>query len=104
MGSVASFKTRQESCRRGTHLWFLGGQPEQLSDEPDLTTNIIAPQTDRTHTTRIRPREHAERGIKPSAPKKSGMGPKPAFRIHTPALFRHRQALPQAWAYRASER
>ena len=44
MGSVASFKTRQESCRRGTHLWFLGGQPEQFSDEPDLTPNIIAPQ------------------------------------------------------------
>lgn len=31
--------------RGGTDLWFLGDQPEQLSDEPNLGSNIIAAHT-----------------------------------------------------------
>jgi ligand-binding sensor domain-containing protein len=33
-------RNRVSGC---THVWFLDGQPEKLSDEPDLTPNIIAP-------------------------------------------------------------
>jgi hypothetical protein len=46
---VATFKSRQEARGRCAHVWFLGGQPEQLPDEPDLTPNIIAPHPPNRH-------------------------------------------------------
>jgi hypothetical protein len=39
---VATFKRQLEWGWRDSHLWILGGQPEQLSDEPDLAPNITA--------------------------------------------------------------
>jgi hypothetical protein len=36
-------KGRQESHQRCARVSFLSGQPEQLPDVPDLTSNIIAP-------------------------------------------------------------
>jgi hypothetical protein len=42
----------------GTDLWFLGGQPEQLSDEPNLRSNIIA-----THPSNLAFPNHVHRLI-----------------------------------------
>jgi hypothetical protein len=44
LGQCCKFQELQESGLRGIHLWRSGGQPEQLSDEPNLTQNIISPQ------------------------------------------------------------
>ncbi|MDQ2775777.1 MAG: hypothetical protein M3Y57_12805 [Acidobacteriota bacterium] len=42
-GSVATFKKSAGAGQLDTHSVSLNGQPEQISNEPDLTPNIISP-------------------------------------------------------------